>query len=95
MTTITISTWRDALPDPWFHVCLNAAVRERELVENFDRLYGANLCRRGAPLDLTIDEATGRQSADMERFCEFVFDFVYARMEHPAGKWREKDKGTP
>jgi hypothetical protein len=93
VTTIKISTWRDALPDPWFHVCLDAAIRERELVENFDRLYGANLCRRGSPISLMVDEATGRQDADMEAFCKFVFDFVDTRMEPPIGKWREAEAG--
>ena len=88
---ITISTWRDALPDPWFHVCLNAAIEERELVENFDRLNGTNVLMHGAPTEKMIDEASGRQKADLEAFCKFVFDYVYTRMEHPIGKWREAE----
>lgn len=32
--------------------CLDRCAKEPELVENFDRLRGTNLCRKGSPLDL-------------------------------------------
>lgn len=87
--SIAIANWRQAAAlDPWFHQCLDVAIGERELVENFDRLYGTNVCMRAAaPIDLAVDEASGRRDADFERFCEFVFDFVYARLPHPIGEW--------
>jgi hypothetical protein len=60
--------------------CLDEAIRVPELVKSFDRLYGFNLSRRGAPLDLAIDKATGFEEAGMIEFMNFVWEFVFLRV---------------
>ena len=69
--------------DPWFVTCLIATIDTPELVVEFDRLYGANLTRRGTGLDLMIDDATGRTGDDLDRFTDFVRDCVYSRVQRP------------
>jgi hypothetical protein len=66
----------DIPDDPFFLACLRAAATP-ELVAEFDRLSGANLARRGTPLDLMIDDATGRAHDDMGKFVAFVRDCIY------------------
>ncbi len=63
--------------DPAFHICAAEALGTPELVENFDRLTGFNLLRKGSPVELAIDDATGRQEAGVRAFAEFVRDYVY------------------
>lgn len=75
------------LADPAFIACLGAAVNNRELVAEFDRLAGANLSMRGSNLDLALDQATGRMDADAERFVDFVREAVFERL--PAEVLRE------
>jgi hypothetical protein len=60
--------------------CLNAALEVPELIANFDRLYGYNLSRRGAPLELAIDDATGFTEAGIIEFMNFVWEFVFTRI---------------
>jgi hypothetical protein len=60
--------------------CLEEAVTTPELIRNFDRLYGYNLSRRGAPLELAIDDATGFTEAGIIEFMNFVWDFVFTRI---------------
>ena len=76
-------------PRHWFAVrrdgltflqCCAAAIGERELLAQIDRLYGTNLLRRGAPIELAIDDATGRMKGDMEVFSKFVWNFVFTRV---------------
>lgn len=45
-----------------------------DLVREFDRLYGTNVGQRGTPLDLAIDDATGRQTSDAMVFLAFCAD---------------------
>lgn len=71
------------LLDPWFHCCLAEAANNRELIREFDRLYGHNLSRRGAPLDLLVDDASGRMEVGVAAFCEFVRECVYERCPRP------------
>lgn len=71
------------LADPWFHVCLLEAINTPELVENFDRLWGHNLCGRGAPIEQMIDQATGRIDEGVKDFVSFVYEYVYLRVERP------------
>lgn len=52
-----------------------------ELVSNFDRMRGTNVSRKGAPLDIAIDQATGRFEHDMGLFLEFVYECVWLRMD--------------
>lgn len=73
----------EALLDPWFHVCLDEAIGNRELLREFDRLYGHNLSRRGAPLDLMVDESSGRMEAGVAAFVEFVHAYIYSLVPRP------------
>ena len=61
-------------------VCVLAAINEPELVKEFDRLRHTNLSQIGSPLDLLIDEQTGRLEADFNKFVEFVRDCIYERI---------------
>ena len=49
------------------------AIKTPELVAEFDRLTGSNLQKKGSPLDQMIDQATGRNSDELEMFVSFVF----------------------
>lgn len=63
-----------------FVQCAMAAVEKTELVKEFDRLCGCNLSRRGAPINIMIDDATGKFDEDMKKFLQFVWDSVFTRM---------------
>lgn len=69
-----------ALLDPAFVRCLEAAAAARELLTEFDRLNGTNLALTGAPIAVAIDIASGRIDAEVQGFAEFVFDAVYCRV---------------
>ncbi|WP_148211113.1 hypothetical protein [Methylibium petroleiphilum] len=64
--------------------CLQAAAGNGELVANYDRLRGTNLSRRGAPIELEIDRASGRLDADIKGFIDFVHEAIYTRLEPQA-----------
>ena len=73
-----------AYGDPAFAACLREAIETPELVAQFDRLYGANLVTRQAPLASMIDKATGKQADDMRGFVEFVHNAIYLRLPSEA-----------
>jgi hypothetical protein len=56
-----------------------AAMETPELIRCFDRLYGANLMRRGLPIELAIDDACGRTNHDCRGFLNFLWEFVFTR----------------
>jgi hypothetical protein len=60
--------------------CLEEAIGTPELIRSFDRLYGYNISRRGAPLELAIDDATGFTEAGIIEFMNFVWEFVFTRI---------------
>lgn len=49
-----------------------------DLVAQFDRLTGSNLARKGAQINLMVDDATGKTNADLAAFVDFVREFIYA-----------------
>ena len=51
--------------------------QNRELVREFDRLRGTNVAMRGAPINLMIDKACGKDKADLKLFFAFVFECVW------------------
>jgi hypothetical protein len=53
------------------------AIETPELVAEFDRLAGTNLQKKGSPLDRMIDDATGRNSDELEMFVSFVFGCIW------------------
>ena len=70
--------------DPAFQACLRQSIDVPELVAQFDRLYGANLVTRQAPLASMIDQATGKQEDDVRWFVEFVHNAIYLRLPSEA-----------
>ena len=60
--------------------CVIAAINEPELVKEFDRLKGTNLSQTGSPIEIMIDESTGRLKHDFNEFVEFVRDVIYERV---------------
>jgi|GEM_PF-4053685 len=62
-----------------FREVLMIAAGTPELVAQFDRLTGANLSRKGLPIELLIDDVTGRMESDLRKFIEFVWDGVFLR----------------
>lgn len=60
--------------------CLMAAAGKPEFVENYDRLNGTNLSRKGSPIELAIDDASGRVEAELAGFINFVHDAVWLRL---------------
>jgi len=70
--------------DPAFLRCLHEAAATPELVREFDRLSGTNLARRGTPLDLMIDDATGRTDDALGQFVTFVREAIYERLPQKA-----------
>lgn len=62
-------------------ICLENAVAIPEFVKAFDDLTGSDLSRKGAPINLVIDEATGKYEADAAKFADFVREFVWERLE--------------
>ncbi len=63
-----------ALANSVFLECLGLALHDKELIAQFDRLKGHNLSRVGTPLDLMIDDSTGRTEQAMDDFTDFVWD---------------------
>jgi hypothetical protein len=63
-----------------FVQCVHAAAENPELIREFDRLYGTNLSLRGSPIEIMIDEASGKLNSDLQQFCEFVWDCVFIRL---------------
>jgi hypothetical protein len=62
-----------------FLACVEATAVNAELVAEFDRLQHTNLSRHGAPLELAIDDATGRTSEEIAGFLRFVWNCVFIR----------------
>ena len=63
-----------------FDQCVWVAYGTPDLLREFDRLNGTNLSGRGAPIELAIDEASGRLHDDLRRFVEFVDEYVWQRL---------------
>jgi hypothetical protein len=66
-----------AFGDPAFIKCLHEAIETTELVESFDRLYGATLLSRKTPIARAVDEATGKTRDDMTACSRFVHEGIY------------------
>lgn len=62
-----------------FMQCLEASAGSIELVQQFDRLYGATIASRKSPIEKMIDDATGKTKDDMAQFCRFVWNCIFIR----------------
>lgn len=54
---------------------------QQDLLVEFDRLRGTNLCCRGTPLELQIDRASGRPKHDADLFVEFLKEIIIGRVQ--------------
>lgn len=67
----------EAYIDPAFTRCLHEAIGTPELVEQFNRLYGAALGVRTSIIEKMVDDACGKTKDDMRAFVEFVHNCIY------------------
>lgn len=67
-----------------FYECLMEASRRDGFVREFDRMMGTGLSpeklQRRSPIDVMIDEATGRLEHDLCLFMAFVYEIVWIRL---------------
>ena len=63
-----------------FKECLMYCAGNKELVAEFDRLSGSNLSFKGAPINIMVDQATGKQKDDLRAFCDFVYECIWSRL---------------
>lgn len=60
-----------------FQECVTTCAANPELIANFDRLAGTNLQRKGLPIEVAIDKATGKLDDDLRRFVQFVDEWIW------------------
>lgn len=65
-------------PQTLFESVLRQCAATPEFVAEFDRLTGSNLSRKGSPINIMVDDASGKTDADAGKFVEFVREFVFA-----------------
>lgn len=67
-----------------FEECAVFCIKQRGLVEQFDRLRGTHLLPflNRSPIDVMIDEATGNEPSDedMALWMDFVWDCIWTRL---------------
>ena len=74
-----------------FEDALRSAAGNRELLEQYDRLTKSNLSRRGSPIELAVDDATGRTEKEFAEFARFVFEYVWLPVALEEGILAEED----
>lgn len=57
--------------------CVLEALNNKQFVAEFDRLNKSNLSMAGSPIELMIDEQSGRLESDMKDFIQMVYETVY------------------
>lgn len=60
-----------------FYDCLMECAKNKELVKEFDRLNNSNLSFAGSPINILVDEATGKQKDDLRDFIDFCYEYVW------------------
>ena len=60
--------------------CVVAAWNMPGFVEQYDRLRGTNLLRRGPLINVMIDDHCGKTCEDFDQFCLDVKDLVLDRL---------------
>lgn len=66
-----------------FWGCVIECALNRELVANYDRLYGASMSRVVIPrsaIEAMIDDATGFKRDELLKFAAFVHECVWTRL---------------
>jgi hypothetical protein len=64
-----------------FYETVLLCAKTPEFVQQFDRLTSSNLSFKGSILDQLIDEATGKQSEEIESFIDFVYSTVWLPLQ--------------
>jgi len=62
-----------------FAEACQAAFENKELLREFDRLYGTSFLR-GQPIELAVDRATGKREEDLLKFVEFFREYIWDRL---------------
>jgi hypothetical protein len=70
-------------PPSWLETCVRAALADRDLVAEFDRIHGTNLRMQGTGLEIQIDLACGRAEHDLQLFTAFIHETVATRVPPP------------
>lgn len=70
--------------DPAFMKCLDGAIETPELMQQFDRLFGATIVSRKSAIETIVDKATGKHDDDCRAFVAFVHDAIYTRLPDAA-----------
>lgn len=52
-----------------------------EFIKEFDRLAGTDLGKRKSPIIAEIDRVTGKERDDILKFIQFVYDFIWLRLD--------------
>jgi hypothetical protein len=64
-----------------FLQCVKEASGCIELLAQIDRLFRTNLLGKGSPIERMVDDATGRNDADIQTFLRFVWNCIFIRVE--------------
>ena len=78
----TVRKWSKNVRDPaLFLQCLHGALNDPDVLPEFDRLTGFDLCMRRPAIVQAIDKATGHFEVGIETFLQFVVDTIYLPLE--------------
>lgn len=87
ITPLSVNASNTGHPLAWVHFIqwMSMCSESVELRTQFDRLRGTNVSRRGSPMNVMIDDATGKFEADARAFFDFCLD-LYQRLPPPAAE---------
>lgn len=75
---VSFMGWTDKVVDMGlFSRCLCRALNDPDVLPEFDRLTGYDLCMKRPAIEQAIDKATGYLDAGIETFLHFVVDAIY------------------
>ena len=60
-----------------FAEVVKECISNKEFISQYDRLKGSNLQRKGSPVDLAIDDSSGRYESELFEFFDFVVEYVW------------------
>lgn len=70
-----------------FSSALIECCRNREFLQEYDRLHGTNLSFRGSAIEIAIDLAACRQQQELRKFAVFVWNTVFLPTYWVNGQW--------
>lgn len=60
-----------------FEDCVKMVWETPELIEQYNRLTGSKIQAKRSPLEMMIDDASGYEKAEMFKFFDFVYKYVW------------------